>query len=318
MIQDKVTILIPAYNVVSYIPKCIDSILGQTYHNLQVVIIDDGSKDDTLAVAQSYAAKDSRVEVYHQENQGVAATRNNLLEKVNGDWVLFVDADDWIESDMVDSLLNLAVKKNAEIAECKNVINDTTCDKDDPTITVWNQEEAVFRFLRHKDFSGSLCNKLVKSSLLYNEQFHCGISYGEDALFCWHLLQKVKTVVRTTAQYYHYRMNENSLSHLSWTPEKKGSGSITWSTITKETAEWWPQYQDIAKARYAIEDMWGLYYASLAKYPYDEHIRSRQLNVRDNLRLIRKSGLISMNKIVTCYALAYCYPLGKLLKYTRK
>lgn len=313
-----VTILIPAYNAEAYIRQCLDSIFLQTYRNLQVVVIDDGSKDTTLDICQHYSALDKRLEVYHQENQGVALTRNHLLEKVKGDWVLFVDADDWIEPDMVESLLKLAVENNAEIAECKNVINDAECYKENPEITLLNREETILQFLRHTDFCGSLWNKLIKTNLLFDEWFPDNVSYGEDAFFCWHVLQKVNTVARSTAQYYHHSMAEGSLSHLNWTPEKKGSGSITWSIITKETSEWWPQYLAVAKARYAIEDMWGLYFASLAEYPYDEHIRKRQLNVRNNLKLIRKSGLVSMNKIVTCYALAYCYALGRFLKYTRK
>jgi hypothetical protein len=148
--------------------------------------------------------------------------------------------------------------------------------------------------------------------------FQSGISYGEDALFLWNVLQRCDKILITDKILYHYRMNDCSLSHQSWTPEKKGSGSKVWRAITDETRINWPQYTNIAQARYAIEDMWGLYFASLAEYPYDEHIRERQLNIRSNLKLIRKSGLVNMKKIVTCYALAYCYSLGRLLKYTRK
>lgn len=317
MTKDKplVSILSPCYNVAAFLPQCIDSIISQTYSNLQIVLIDDGSKDNTWSIMQSYSAKDSRIEIYHQENQGVAATRNHLLKKVKGDWILFIDADDWIEPDMVEALLLLATDYKADIAECQNVINDVACKKEHSTITKWQREEAIRHFLRHTDFSGSLWIKLIKVNLLQNEKFHPNISYGEDALFCWHLLQKVSVVIRTSAQYHHHKITEGSLSHVSWTPEKKGSASITWDIITKETSVRWPQYYEIARTRYAIEDMWGLYYASLANYPYDEHIRKRQLNIRQNLRLIRKLGLVSINKVIAAYALAYCYPLGKLLRY---
>lgn len=310
-----VSILSPCYNVEMFLPRCLDSIVNQTYTNLQIVLIDDGSKDNTWRVLQDYASRDSRIEIYHQENQGVASTRNNLLDKVKGDYVLFVDSDDWIELDMIESMLQLAIENDADIVNCNMVKNDGVCVKDQVEFDTWSQEEAICHFLKHIIFNGSLCNKLVASSLLHNVRFHCGISYGEDALVTWNVLLKVKKVVLTPNQFYHYRMNENSLSHQKWTPEKKGSGSIVWRTITAETAEKWPQYLDIAKARYSIEDMWGLYYASLAKYPYDEHIEERQRNVRNHLSLIRKSGLVSFNKIITAYALAYCYPLGKLLKF---
>lgn len=313
-----VSILIPVYNTEEFLPKCLDSIVNQTYSNLQVVIIDDGSKDASLNIAQKYAKKYPCIEVYHQENQGVASTRNNLLDKVKGDYVLFVDSDDWCELDMVDFLINKAIANNADIVTCSMVKNDEPFVSDIFLEEIWDQEKAVLEFLRHKIFNGSLCNKLIKTSLLHNLRFHCGIFYGEDALFLWEVLQNVNSIVVTNKVLYHYRMNNNSLSHLSWTPDKKGTGSIVWKTITDETKILWPQYYTISKARYAIEDMWGLYYASLAKYPHDKNIEIRQRNIRRNLKLIRKSDLVSNNKIIASYILAYFYPLGRLLKYTRK
>lgn len=313
-----VSILSPCYNVEKYLPKCLDTIIGQTYSNLQIVLIDDGSKDGTWEIMQEYAAKDSRIEVYHQDNKGVATTRNNLLDKVKGDFVLFVDSDDWVELTMVESLLGIQKQSDADIVVCDMVKNDNTSDLSDKSYISYNKEQIVKAFLEHKWLNGSLCNKLVKTSLLYNERFRCGISYGEDALFSWHLLQHVMSVVVCKLQLYHYRMNDASLSHQVWTPEKKGSATVVWHTITSETQKLYPQYVDIARARWAIEDFWGLYYASLSNYPYDRYIKERQINIKRNLRLIASSGLVSKNKIFTAFALAYCYPLGRFLKYMRK
>ena len=313
-----VSILSPCYNVEKYLPKCLDTIIGQTYSNLQIVLIDDGSKDGTWEIMQEYATKDSRIEVYHQDNKGVATTRNNLLDKVKGDFVLFVDSDDWVELTMVESLLGIQKQSDADIVVCDMVKNDYTSDLSDKSYISYNNDQIVKAFLEHKWLNGSLCNKLVKTSLLHNERFHCGISYGEDALFCWHLLQHVMSVIVCKQQLYHDRMNDASLSHQVWTPEKKGSGTVVWHTITSETQKLYPQYVDIARARWAIEDFWGLYYASLSNYPYDRHIKERQINIKRNLRLIASSGLVSKNKIFTAFALAYCYPLGRFLKYMRK
>lgn len=310
--EPKVSILIPAYNAESFISPCLDSILGQTYRNLQIVLVDDGSQDSTLEICRTYADADERVEIYHQENQGVATTRNLLLEKVKGEWTLFVDADDWIEHDMVESLFALANENHAEIAECKNVINDEVCDKYNPQVTLWNQEESVHQFLRHTDFSGSLWNKLVKSSLFHNEKFHCGISYGEDALFCWRLLQKVHAVVRTTAQFYHYRMNVSSLSHQKY-DDKHMSGHLVWKQISQETKVLWPQYKNIADATYAISDMWQLYYAAKSKYPKDKNIKEYQSHVRSSLWLIYKSRLINTKKRLFAIAVSISYRIGALI-----
>lgn len=312
-----ISILLPVYNTSAYLPQCLDSVLAQTYTNLQVVLVDDGSKDNSLEICQDYAAKDSRVEVYHQENQGVATARNVLLSKIKGDYFLFVDSDDWIEPLMVEYLLSCAMAYKAEMVVCEMVKNDDTPPQDYTQETL-DQDSTIKKFLLHKELSGSLCNKLVTTSLLHGIRFDNRISYGEDALFCWHVLQRVHTVLLTDRRLYHYRMNENSLSHLNWTPQKKGSGHLVWEAITNEAQALWPQYLDIAKARFAMEDFWGLYYAALCDYPFDENIKRRQLNIRKNLGLIRKFEMGSKNKIVAAYALSYCYKLGKLLKYFTK
>ena len=154
-----VSILSPCYNVEKFLPQCLDSIVNQTYSNLQVVLIDDGSKDDTWRVMQDYAEKDNRVEIYHQENQGVAATRNHLLDKVKGDYVLFVDSDDWIEPDMVEFLVGKALNNDVEMVVCSNVINEAQPARDYKEER-WSQEKVIMEFLRHVTINGSLWNKL--------------------------------------------------------------------------------------------------------------------------------------------------------------
>ena len=137
-----VSILVPVYNVEAYLPQCLDSLLGQTYSHLQIVLIDDGSSDNSWTIMQQYAAQDSRIEIYHQENQGVATTRNHLLEKIKGDFVLFVDSDDWVELDMVEFLVGKATENQADVVTCGNVINDGI----PPTVYTeefWPQEKVI-------------------------------------------------------------------------------------------------------------------------------------------------------------------------------
>lgn len=308
----KVTILIPVYNVEQYLPQCIDSIINQTYNDLQIVLIDDGSKDGSWAVMQKYAAKDSRIEIYHQENQGVAITRNHLLEKIEGDYVLFVDSDDWIELDMVEFLIKQAEEEDAVFVTCSVVKNDTLSRIESNKKDLWNQEKAVFEFLRHVSFNGSLWNKLLKSSLLHNLAFHSGISYGEDALFTWQVLQRVDKVVVTDKQLYHYRMNESSISHGSY-GEEKMSGHLVWKQLAEDTKRFWPQYKKVAEANYAISDMWQLYYAAKSNYPKDVHIGLFQETVRSHLLMIYTSGLINVKKMIFATVASFSYEACKLL-----
>ena len=312
-----VTILSPCYNVAKFLPTCLDSIIQQTYSNLQIVLIDDGSKDASWSIMQKYAGKDSRIEIYHQDNQGVAETRNRLLDKVKGDYVLFVDSDDWMELDMVEYLLEIIRMYSADMSVCKSVsLKGRVCSS--TYREIWSRETAVKEFLKHTRFGGMLWNKLIRTTVICNTRFDSSISYGEDALFCWKILQKIRYVVVSNEELYNHRPNEDSISYQPWTPEKKGSGHFVWQKITEDTKQSWPQYADICSTRYAIEDMWGLYFASLANYPYDAHIKERQLNIRNNMKLLRKSNLLSLNKKLTAFVLAYCFSLGRLLKYVKR
>lgn len=309
-----ISILIPVYNAESYLPTCLESIVNQTYSNLQVVVVDDGSKDASLKVAQEYANKFPYIKVYHQENAGVAVARNALLARAEGEYVLFVDADDWIEKDMIAFLQNKANEYKADIVTCGMVINDGAVGHAASVVELWEQDRAVKEFLRHVSFNGSLWNKLIKTSLLHNLKFHCGISYGEDALFVWYVLQRAKRVLITDKVLYHYRMNEGSISHAKWSPEKMGTGHLVWKKIVSDTEQMCPQYLTIAKARYAIEDMWALYFASLSGYGYDEQIRIRQKNVKTNLGNIRQSRLLGIRKYFFAWLICRWYFLGKMLR----
>ena len=300
-----VTILSPCYNVEKYLPKSLDSVIGQTYQNLQIVLIDDGSKDDTWTIMQKYAAKDNRVEIYHQDNQGVANTRNNLLNKVRGDYVLFVDSDDWIEFDMVEFLVNKASEYKADVAMCGNVIND------EPLSTSYTEEilfknEAIERFLYHKELRGSLWNKLIAASLLNNVRFNCRISFGEDALFCWHFFQNATKFVMTDKQLYHYRMVETSLSH-SLFGHKKLSGHFVWDQICKETAQWYPKYIYIAEARHCIEDVLLLRDAAHSGYTNKNDIEMLQKSIRDNWHTLNKVKITSINMNLYAFVASRSY-----------
>lgn len=312
-----ISILLPVYNTSAYLHQCLDSVLAQTYTNLQVVLVDDGSKDNSLEICQQYAVKDPRVEVYHQENQGVATARNVLLSKIKGDYFLFVDSDDWIEPLMVEYMFSRVMAYNVGMVTCAKVLNDTD-NFESAKEDIWKQDKLLKKFLRHVNFSGALWNKLFKTSLLGKAQFRTDIWYGEDALFTWQLIQNVDKVCVTNKQLYNHRINKGSISAQNWTPDKKGSGHLVWKSITDDVAKTYPQYIDVANARYATEDMWGIYYASLCNYPYDEHIRERQLNVKKHFSEIKKSGFLGNGKLFFAWITCRWYGFGWILRAIRK
>lgn len=305
----KVSILIPCYNVEAFLPQCLDSVINQTYRDLQIVIVDDGSVDNTFALAQEYAANDSRIEVYHQDNQGVAQARNTLLSKINGDYFLFVDSDDWIEPDMVEFLVSCTEPDGADIVTCDAVIDESKIPSSYKLLT-YNRETAIELFLYHLEFRGPLWNKFMSVSLLKNGVSFCPeISYGEDALFCWELLKETQKVVYTDRQLYHYRMNGDSISHSIFS-EKKLSGHKVWSMICSDTENLFPQYADIAKARFCIEAVLLLRDAGHCHYKEMDKVVLLQNTIKRQWRYLNKVKITSFK--MRCYAfVAYrCYWLA--------
>ena len=116
------SIIVPIYNVEQYIDKCIQSILNQTYQNLEIILVDDGATDRSGSIADSYAAKDKRIKVFHKENGGISDARNYGLDHVTGDYILFVDSDDFIENTMCERLFTIANSTHADMVSCNYYI----------------------------------------------------------------------------------------------------------------------------------------------------------------------------------------------------
>ena len=118
MKEELISVIVPIYNVEQYLEKCIESIISQTYKNLQIILIDDGSNDKSGKICNKYAEKDKRVVVIHKENAGVSEARNTGLDNAKGEWITFVDADDWIEEEYCQRLYNLVIETNSDVALC--------------------------------------------------------------------------------------------------------------------------------------------------------------------------------------------------------
>lgn len=294
-----VSILVPVYNSAPYLRKCVESITGQTYTDLQIVLINDGSTDGSWDIMRELARQDKRIEIYSQPNCGVAATRNRLLEKVRGDFVLFVDSDDWIEPNTIEILLQEQEKEDYDI-----VAFQLTSPK--PRDEHYNKEDVVKRFLEHNVFRGSLCDKLVKADLYKGLKIDQTVSYGEDALLVWQVLQRVNKVCVLGKVLYYYRVNEDSLSHQSFNG-KKFTAYTTWDYISRDCEELWPQYRDLARARFACEMTQILRAGAKAGYKYDNSVRLLQEEVRRDGFCIRKTRLSTLKMSLLAYLISHSY-----------
>lgn len=278
-----VSILVPVYNAAPYLRQCIDSITGQTYTDLQIVLIDDGSTDGSWDILQELAKKDRRLEVYSQSNCGVAATRNRLLDKVRGDFVLFVDSDDWIELNAVETLLREQQKEDYDIVMFQ-------MQGENASRKVLLQKDVIRLFLEHIIIRGQLWNKLFKSHLFDGCHLDEAVTYGEDSMLVWNSLFKLNNFLIVEYQLYHYRKHEKSISGEKFNG-RKFSAYTVWKQINQDTDVYWPELCDIARARFASEMAQVLLSAAKDGYKRNYSIKLLQEVIQQNGRFISKTGL---------------------------
>lgn len=211
----KISVIVPVYNCEAYLPACLDSIVGQTVSDLEIILIDDGSSDSSGAICDNYAEKDARFRVIHQKNQGVSAARNAGLDIALGEFIAFVDSDDTLEPDMYETLVNLAAEHHADIVHCgyKKVHFDGST-KDvlgSGVILVQDGIKACECILAGRHFTGSPCTKLYRKELLHEIRFDQHLKINEDVLLNIQVFLRAKKLVfRDVPKYLYYERAQSA------------------------------------------------------------------------------------------------------------
>lgn len=213
MESNLISVIVPAYNIAKYLPRCLDSILNQTYSNLEVIVISDGSTDETNDIIKEYAEKDSRIVPVFKENSGVSDTRNKGLEIAKGDYIGFVDGDDYIEPNMYEILLNNAIENDADISHCgyKMVFPSRIDYYYNTGKKVIQDNKKGIRDIIVGDYvEPGIWNKLYRKSTIENVFMPVGIKINEDVLFNFYAFTKSKKSVYEDLPLYHYILRKGS------------------------------------------------------------------------------------------------------------
>ena len=210
-----ISVIIPVYNVEKYVQKCLDSVTNQSYHNLEIILVDDGSTDSSGKICDTYAKKDERITVIHQKNQGLSEARNNGMKVAHGKYTTFIDSDDYIHQEMIMFLYKTLKQYQADIATCTAtfVYENGACKapKEDLMIEVHTSKEALELMLYQTKINNSAWGKLYKTSLLDNITYPRQQHY-EDVGTTYKILRKATQVVITNAPYYFYLQRTNSIA----------------------------------------------------------------------------------------------------------
>lgn len=221
--NELVSIIIPVYNVQDYLQECLNSVIEQSYNNLEIICVDDGSKDNSGIICDEFSKKDARVKVIHTSNQGLAMARNSGLDYVTGEYIAFVDSDDVIEKDYILILLTLLKKNDADISGCRCYRNGNDGQYIYPKENnifdfVSGPEEFMVRFYNNYFVFVPAWGKLYKASIWKDFRFY-NRRFVEDAPMIRPIIFKCKKIAWCQKPLYFYRSRETSLMHTVAAPE---------------------------------------------------------------------------------------------------
>lgn len=212
--MDLISIVVPVYNVKDYLGKCLNSLLSQTYENLEIIIVDDGSTDGSNMICDKYAKTFNQIKVIHKKNGGLSDARNVGIEKASGRYITFVDSDDVIESNMIEYLYGLTQKYNAEIGICDPVhcySNENIDFLEAIKETIFSSEEAIIEMLYQKSFLVAAWGKIYLTEWFKDIKFPVGMLF-EDSAVMYKLFDKADVIVYGNAKLYGYMHRENSIT----------------------------------------------------------------------------------------------------------
>ena len=209
----KISVIVPVYNVEGYIDRCVESIASQSYRNLEILLVDDGSKDASPIIADNWAKKDSRIRVIHQNNAGLSAARNAGIEVATGSYIVFVDSDDWIHKDMITGLV--ACLDDADIVCCGMIRATDTQESDIPWYSekkILSSNEVIKILIENKIFTAHVPKNIYPKYLFDNIKFPAGKLF-EDVRTIHKLFSKVDRICIIPERYYYYYVRDDSITN---------------------------------------------------------------------------------------------------------
>lgn len=260
----KISVIIPVYNTAQYLPRCAESIRTQTYNNLEIIYVDDGSADGGARQIDDIAVGDSRVIAIHKRNGGQAEARNYGIQISSGDLIGFVDSDDFISDEMYSYLVKLLHDNSADFAECSMTRFTEIPDfRSDEKVTILEGKAIIEGVLGDKYFTSTVWNLIVKADIGKSVLFDVG-KIHEDILWPYRVLAKCKRAVSSTKVLYAYYQREESTMNREYSP-KRFDGLDALETRAREIRQIYPELYPRAERSYAGACMYQYQYLSRQK-----------------------------------------------------
>lgn len=210
-----ISVIVPIYNVEKYLTKCIESIINQTYENLEIILVDDGSPDNCPIICDEYAKRDSRVKVIHKKNGGLSDARNAGLDIATGEYIMFIDSDDFVEIDMMESMMNNMIDNNVDLVVCniKYIYDNSEKVKYNQKDKVLDKYEAMQEYIKDGIVQAVAWNKLYKRNLINGMRYKVG-KINEDEFFTYKIVDRINKIYYNSKPFYNYVQRNTSIMGL--------------------------------------------------------------------------------------------------------
>jgi glycosyltransferase involved in cell wall biosynthesis len=300
--KQKTSVIVPVYNSSEYITRCIDSVIGQKYADIEVVIIDDGSQDNSLAICKDIASKDSRVKVFSQPNCGASSARNSGLDISTGEYVMFVDSDDWIEPEMLDGMMRVFLD-NPGIQIVQTRVPEDMKDREGDQVLSGTQ---AVKYLLEGSWWGPVC-KLIRRELISGVRFP-EATLSEDYLFNYQLFNNSEFVYYLDKCYYHRTNRPGSLSKIQLS-KRKFDEFYNVKEVCDRVSIDYPQYKLLADSHLAgtCLKLLFLIFENRAEKQYADEMELVLDCIRDNYYSFLKNPNINQHQrilLASCFSKA--------------
>ena len=315
MMNPLISVIVPVFNVEQYLTKCVDSICNQKYSYLEILLIDDGSTDQSGNICEELSKRDSRIKVFHKKNGGLSDARNYGLMVSTGEYITFVDSDDYIAEDMINILYNNLKKEKANISVCgyQMVYDNKTVDIiDGQKMCVYNTDEAFSVLLQRNNIGVIACNKLYQRNLFNNVIFPVGKQF-EDINTIYKVIHKAKKIVYEPISLYFYRQRIDSINGQSFKNGKFNQRLYDMESAADEL------YSFVCKNHIAASQNIAIgcadYYVRIITQEIIYKINNTTLRnkakllIKSNTKAIRKANYLDKKKKLQLLCFAYCYPI---------
>lgn len=286
-----ISVIVPIYNVEPYLRQCVDSIINQTYRNLEIILVDDGSPDNCGAICDEYAEKDNRVVVIHKENGGLSDARNAGLKVMHGEYLMFVDSDDWLTRDGINCLYQLIIDHDAELAIGSSDRRDENNQKLRSVDNIYSETLAFDREQAIRDMLMHGCSAWAR---LYKMSVHKDIFFpkgeiNEDEAIVLKILNRCEHVIATEQIVYHYRCRAESITTNDFSKKKliwKDHCAANLAFIQRN----YPQLEQYAAARFRGSLLWSITEIAMLNdwSDYREELRRMMQELRERRDLFGK------------------------------